>query len=316
MTQTNARGPAWGKGLVLGFLLAALLAVSLTLAASKPAPAATIFTVNLQGDQPDFSGPDGRCDLDASAANGLQCTLRAAIQQANATSGADTINFAIPSLGVKTIRPNSALPVIIEQVTIDGYSQRPCSTNPAPCSSPNTLAQGTNANLLIELDLANAGALEIEANNTVVRGLVGNRISANSIFSNGRLGIDLRGGTENAAGATANDPKDPDQGANDLQNKPVITSAKTVSGTTTIQAKLNSTPTEPFVVEFFSNPSGNEGQKFIGNKAVSTNSNGNITFSFVPSQPVPVGQSITATATNVVEANTSEFSAPRTVVAG
>ena len=34
---------------------------------------------------------------------GDQCTLRAAIQQANATAGADTINFAIPGTGVKTI---------------------------------------------------------------------------------------------------------------------------------------------------------------------------------------------------------------------
>jgi hypothetical protein len=144
----------------------------------------------------------------------------------------------------------------------------------------------------------------------------GNRISGNPIFSNGELGIDLRGGTEDAAGATANDPKDPDTGANDLQNKPVLTSAKTVGGTTTIQGKLNSTPSDPFVVEFFSNPSGeNEGKKFIGNKAVSTNSNGNVTFSFSPSQAVAAGQRITATATDSVDGDTSEFSAPRTVVA-
>jgi CSLREA domain-containing protein len=142
-----------------------------------------------------------------------------------------------------------------------------------------------------------------------------NHILRNSIFSNGGLGIDLVGGTENAAGASANDTGDPDSGPNDLQNKPVVTSAKTVGGTTTIQAKLNSTPSDPFVVEFFSNPSGeNEGKKFIGNKAVSTNSNGNVTFSFAPSQAVPAGQRVTATATNSVEANTSEFSAPRTVV--
>jgi CSLREA domain-containing protein len=144
----------------------------------------------------------------------------------------------------------------------------------------------------------------------------GNRILLNSIFSNGGLGIDLVGGTEDAAGATANDPKDPDQGANDLQNKPVITSATTSGSTTTIQAKLNSTPNRTFEILFFSNPSGDEGEQFIGKKSVTTNSKGNVTFTFVPSQPVPAGQRITATATNVVEANTSEFSAPRTVVKG
>jgi CSLREA domain-containing protein len=143
----------------------------------------------------------------------------------------------------------------------------------------------------------------------------GNRISANAIFANGGLGIDLRGGTETGAGATANDTKDPDTGANDLQNKPVLTAATNSGGKTTISGKLNSTASDPFVIELYSNPAGNEGRKFLGNKAVSTNSNGNVTFSFVPSQAVPAGQTITATATNVVEANTSEFSAPRTVVA-
>ena len=143
----------------------------------------------------------------------------------------------------------------------------------------------------------------------------GNRILANSIFSNGGLGTDLEGGTENAAGATANDPKDPDSGPNDLQNKPIVTSAKTVGGKTTVLAKLNSTPRDAFVVEFFSNPSANEGKKFMGDKAVSTDADGNVAFTFVPSQAVPAGQRITATATNAVDANTSEFSAPRTVVA-
>ena len=95
---------------------------------------------------------------------------------------------------------------------------------------------------------------------------VRNRILSNSIFSNGRLGIDLVGGTENAAGVTANDSGDRDTGPNDLQNKPNITSAKTVRGKTTIQAKLNSTPNDIFFVQFFSNPSGNEGQKFIGRR--------------------------------------------------
>lgn len=144
----------------------------------------------------------------------------------------------------------------------------------------------------------------------------GNRVSGNSIFSNGRLGIDLRGGTENAAGATANDARDPDSGPNGLQNNPLLASAKTVGAKTTVQGKLNSTSNDPFVVEFFSNLSGtNEGKKPIGDRAVSTDANGNVTFTFTPSQAVPPGQRITAAATNAVEANTSEFSAPKAVVA-
>ncbi len=141
----------------------------------------------------------------------------------------------------------------------------------------------------------------------------GNRILSNSIFSNGGLGIDLEGGTENAQGATKNDPGDADAGPNDLQNKPVVTSAVTVGGETTIRAKLNSTPDDGFLIEFYSNPSGNEGQKLIDETTVSTNSNGNVTFSVTPSQAVPVGQKVTATALDVVGGNSSEFSAPRVV---
>jgi CSLREA domain-containing protein len=143
----------------------------------------------------------------------------------------------------------------------------------------------------------------------------GNLILANSILSNGGLGIDLRGGTENAQGATANDPKDPDQGPNALQNKPVLTSVANSGGKTTIQGRLNSAPNKIYLIQFFSNAAGNEGQKFLSQKAVTTDADGNVSFSFVPAQAVGVGQRITATATDSVKSNTSEFSAPRQVVA-
>ena len=143
----------------------------------------------------------------------------------------------------------------------------------------------------------------------------GNAIADNSIFSNGGLGIDLLGGFENAAGVTANDPGDLDNGPNDLQNFPVLTSARTISGKTTITGKLGSTPNSGHNIQFFSSPSGNEGKKFIGEKGfVSTDGSGNATFTFSPASAVPVGQVITAT---VVAQNsstsTSEFSAPRKV---
>lgn len=136
----------------------------------------------------------------------------------------------------------------------------------------------------------------------------GNRILRNSIFLNAGVGIDL--GND---GSTPNDPGDPDTGPNNLQNKPVLTAAVTSGGSTTIQVRLDSTPNQTFTVQFFSNPSGtDEGKKFIGQKSVTTNSNGATgIFTFSPSQAVPVGQAITATSTRA--GSTSEFSAPRTV---
>jgi CSLREA domain-containing protein len=136
----------------------------------------------------------------------------------------------------------------------------------------------------------------------------GNRILRNSIHSN-LLGIDLTGGTESISGNTFNDPGDTDTGPNQLQNYPELTSATTSGGTTTIKGKLNSTPGKTFTLRFFSNPQGDpaEGKKYVGSKSVTTNSNGNDSFTFTPSHAVAVGQVITATATNPV-GNTSEFS--------
>lgn len=53
----------------------------------------------------------------------------------------------------------------------------------------------------------------------------------------------------------------------------------TSSGSTTIEGRLNSTPDKTFTLQFFSNPSNdNEGRRFIGQRSVSTNSNGELHF--------------------------------------
>ena len=114
----------------------------------------------------------------------------------------------------------------------------------------------------------------------------------NSIYANGGLGIDL-------AGTTTNDPGDADAGPNDLQNKPVLSSAKTSATSTTVRGTLNSTSGKTIVVRFFSNPSGtDEGKTFIGQKCVTTDASGNATFTFSPAQKVGLGRTVTATATS------------------
>lgn len=136
-----------------------------------------------------------------------------------------------------------------------------------------------------------------------------NQVSANSIFSNGGLGIDLEDD-----GVTPNDLGDGDTGANVLQNFPVLTSASTSGGNTTINGSLNSTANTTFRIEFFASakadPSGyGEGQTFLGFTNATTDNNGNVTFSAVLPVLPPAGQTIiTATASDNL-ANTSEFSA-------
>jgi CSLREA domain-containing protein len=193
------------------------------------------------------------------------------------------------------------------------------------------------------VDISSASETNVERNTIAFNGSAGvvvefdggaNAIHNNSIFSNGGLGIDLRPGSASGpvVGKTPNDLGDADTGPNGLQNFPVLTSAKTVSGETTIKGKLNSTQNVSYVVQFFTNPSGNEGKKFIGQKEISTDASGNASFTFSPNKKVALGQRITATASGAVSrralsptaevpaeafpfGNTSEFSAPKKVVA-
>jgi hypothetical protein len=110
-----------------GFLVA-LVVASLMLVALGSSAKATTVTVNSTADFADIKPGNGVCDADAATGN--LCTLRAAIQQANATSGADTVNFNIsaafrnPISGVAAISPDIVLPLIIDPVSIDGFTLR------------------------------------------------------------------------------------------------------------------------------------------------------------------------------------------------
>ena len=116
-------------------------------------------------------------------------------------------------------------------------------------------------------------------------------------------------------GPTPNDSGDKDTGANGLQNKPVLSSAKKgATGTTTVRGTLNSTPNKTFTVQYFSNPQGtNEGKTLLASKSVTTDGTGNVSFTFSTTKAIRLGQNFTATATGAD--GTSEFSAPRKVVA-
>ena len=118
------------------------------------------FTVNSEADTADASGGDGACDTgDTIVGGAAECTLRAAIQEANSTPETDTINFDIPLNELHTILPGSALPMVTESVIFDG------TTQPGYDSFP-----------FIEIDGFDAGGgevfgLEIRAGNSTIKGL-------------------------------------------------------------------------------------------------------------------------------------------------
>ena len=196
------------EGLIPKTLAALALAAVIFATSVNSAQSATTFVVTQTGNNNDLDLTDNACDVVAIIA-GSQCTLRAAIQQANATAGADTINFNIPGTGVKTIAPSGGpLPRITDPVTINGYSQ--------PGSKPNTNGPGlgSNAVLLIELNGTNAGTdnlgiaapgLDIRTRDSTVKGLVINRFWGAGIRLEGQGGYTIAGnfiGTD-PAGDTA-----------------------------------------------------------------------------------------------------------------
>lgn len=136
------------------------------------------------------------------------------------------------------------------------------------------------------------------------------RITRNSIYANGAIGIDLFSFGDPVNHVTANDSLG-HSGVNLFQNFPVLTSAITSGNSTTITGTLDSLATGPFSIEFFSNDSADssgfgEGQTYLGSTTVTTNGSGHASFS-VTLPGSTSGKLITATATDAV-GNTSEFS--------
>ena len=128
----------------------------------------------------------------------------------------------------------------------------------------------------------------------------GDSILSNSIYSNDQLGIVLV-------------TPSPAPGPNDLQTAPVLTSAVGGGTSSGIQGTLASIANTPFLIQFFTSlipdPSGfGQGQTPIGSTTVTTNRQGNAAISFAPSSSLPANIWVTATATNTLTGDTSEFS--------
>lgn len=125
-------------------------------------------------------------------------------------------------------------------------------------------------------------------------------------------------------GVTPNDPCDPDEGSNDLQNFPELTSALLIGSQVTVEGTLNSTPLTTFRIEFFATPitdmfgvADREGKRFIGSVLVTTDANCHASFSAPAGSADPESEVITATATKWTDGtepwSTSEYGGPITI---
>ena len=123
----------------------------------------TTVTVNSTGDAPDLDPGDGLCQTGRlSAESRDECTLRAAIQEAGATTTVDSIEFDVPATdpglsgGVWTISPASPLPAVTSPVVIDA------TTQPGASSTPEIELDGSGTS---------GDGLVVDADDVTVRGL-------------------------------------------------------------------------------------------------------------------------------------------------
>ena len=149
------------------------------------------WLINHNGDGVDANPGDGLCETSTPG----QCTLRAAIMEANAWAGADLAAFDLPSCPGAgcIITPASVLPTITGQLTLDGQTQ------PGWTSAPLVDLRGESAG-------AGSNGINISASSSIVRGLAvggflqsGIWINANGVTLEGNhVGIQPDGATARA----------------------------------------------------------------------------------------------------------------------
>lgn len=111
---------------------------------------ADTFVVNSVTDTNDSALSDNLCDTGTQIGGQTECTLRAAIQQANSTPAEDFIEFNISGTGSHIISPTTPFPQITESLTIDGLTQTGASASIG--SLPEFGPASLTHQLMIQLD--------------------------------------------------------------------------------------------------------------------------------------------------------------------
>lgn len=114
------------------------------------------IVVNEDGDLPDDDINDGVCDSDVNTV-GSQCTLRAALEEAQHQPGPNAITFLIPGAGPFVIAPSSPYPELTQPVSIDA------TTQPGYAGSPLITVWGTYT--------TNSYGFKLSGGTSLIRGL-------------------------------------------------------------------------------------------------------------------------------------------------
>ena len=147
----------------------------------------TTVVVNSTDDDTDASPGDDLCETGQLNSAGVpECTLRAAIIEANASALIETISFDMPSTesghfgGLWTITPGPSLPSITSTLSIDGTTQSGFVANTAVAPA------AFNGTHVVELNGTSAGGpglfLSGGSDGSAIRGLVINRFGADGIL--------------------------------------------------------------------------------------------------------------------------------------
>lgn len=157
-----------------------ILLISLTFLAGPASASANVFVVNSTGDQTDASPGDDGCETAAAT-----CTLRTAIEEANAGAEADTVHFdsSFDGTSGSVIDLGSSLPTVSSPLVIQGDAGGFCKGPTQPVQGPCVGIVGAEGEPVLVVDAAPA----------LVSGLA---------ITGGSIGIELE---EHAGGAELRD---------------------------------------------------------------------------------------------------------------
>jgi nitrous oxidase accessory protein NosD len=144
---------------------------------------ATGIVVNQAIDQSDPDVTDGRCDVDATE-NGDQCTLRAAIEEANARGGPDTITF---DLSGASISLEGVLPAVTDPVVIDG-------------AGAATIVGSSGTGLAIGAPDTTVRGLTLRGFHDAIGILAAGATIEGNTFAGNAIAVDVAGGSGSIAG--------------------------------------------------------------------------------------------------------------------